>query len=113
MAAERWFARAELAIIGDGAEISMAQIIRFSEIQAARQRGARQARDRESLERAVALLKHSLATAAGLLSEAAGAEQAELLARVERLAAMVRYGLRMLGEVGEDGERGPVPAPPQ
>lgn len=91
----------------------MAQIIRFSEIQAARQRGERQARDRESLERAVALLKESLAVAAGLLKDASGGEQSELLARVERLAAMVRYGLRMLGEVGEDGDGAPVPAPPQ
>jgi uncharacterized membrane protein YccC len=91
----------------------MAQIIRFSEIQAARQRGERQARDRESLARAVALLKESLAAAAGRLNDASGAEQAELLERVERLAAMVRYGLRMLGEIGEDGGRSPAPAPPQ
>ncbi len=91
----------------------MAQIIRFSEIRAARQRGERQARDRESLERAVALLKESLAAAAGLLKDASGGEQSELLERVERLAAMVRYGLRMLGEITEDGDRGPALAPPQ
>lgn len=89
----------------------MAQIIRFSEIQAARQRGDRQARDRESLARAVALLKESLADAAGMLNDASGAEQAELLERVERLATMVRYGLRMLGEIGEDSDRGPALAP--
>ena len=88
----------------------MAQIIRFSEIQAARQRGERQARDRESLERAVVLLKESLAAAAESLRDAEGAEQAELLERVERLAAMVRYGLRMLGEIPEN-ERDPSIAP--
>ena len=87
----------------------MAQIIRFSEIQAARQRGVRQARDRESLERAVALLKESLAAAAESLRDAEGA-QAELLERVERLAAMVRYGLRMIGELPES-ERDPAIAP--
>ncbi len=84
----------------------MAQIIRFSEIQAARDRSARQARDRESLERAVQLLKESLAAAADRLKNASAAEQAELLERVERLAAMVRYGLRMLGEIS-DAERAP------
>jgi hypothetical protein len=88
----------------------MAQIIRFSEIQAARQRGVRQARDRESLERAVVLLKESLAAAAESLRDAEGAEQAELLERVERLAAMVRYGLRMIGEIPEN-ERDPSIAP--
>jgi uncharacterized membrane protein YccC len=90
----------------------MAQIIQFSEIQAARQRGERQARDRESLEHAVALLKQSLATAAELLNGASGAEQSELLERVERLAAMVRYGLRMLGEIAEaPGDRAPAYPP--
>ena len=86
----------------------MAQIIRFSEIQAARERSARQARDRESLEHAVTLLKESLAAAAGRLAEASTAEQAELLERVERLAAMVRYGLRMLGELPEETDRDPT-----
>jgi hypothetical protein len=87
----------------------MAQIIRFSEIQAARQRGERQARDRESLERAVALLKASLAAAAERLQEARALEQAELLERVERLVAMIRYGLKMLGELPES-ERDPSAA---
>jgi uncharacterized membrane protein YccC len=88
----------------------MAQIVRFSEIQAARDRNVRQARDRESLERAVQLLKESLAAAADQLTEASGAEQAEMLERVERLAAMVRYGLRMLGEIS-DAEHAPSIAP--
>jgi len=89
----------------------MAQIIRFSEIQAARDRSVRQARDRESLERAVTLLKESLAAAAEQLRDASAAEQTELLERVENLAAMVRYGLRMLGEISEAGDRAPSIAP--
>lgn len=77
----------------------MGQIIRLSEIQAARERSQRQARDRESLERAVAFLKESLAGAAERLRGAPASEQSELLERIERLTALVRYSLRMLGEI--------------
>jgi transcription elongation GreA/GreB family factor len=73
----------------------MAEIISFAEIQQARRRA--QAPERPSLERAVQILRENLAAAAQMLADAAPAEQAELLARVEHLTALVRYGMRMLG----------------
>lgn len=60
------------------------------------------------LERAVALLRENLASAAEGLRDAPDAQaQTELLGRVERFAAMIRYGLRMLGEAPGDGLDGP------
>ncbi|MGH7905299.1 MAG: hypothetical protein ACREP6_01590 [Candidatus Binataceae bacterium] len=82
----------------------MAQIIRLSEIQAARERSNRHARERENLERAVIILKQSLALAAERLQDARSLEQRELLERIERLTALVRYSLRMLGEIPENPE---------
>jgi hypothetical protein len=76
----------------------MARIIRFDEIQAARERDRRQLRDRASLESAIAVLKENLVAAANLLRIAPASEQAELLTRIERLTAMIRYGLHMLGD---------------
>ncbi len=77
----------------------MAEIIYLREIQAARRRG--RVAQRESLERAVAILKENLAAVAEQLRDAPPAEQSELLDRVEKLAAMIRYGRRMLGEEPE------------
>ncbi len=42
-------------------------------------------------------MRENLAAVAAELTEAPHAEQAELLTRIERLAAMIRYGMRMLG----------------
>jgi len=75
--------------------IVMAEIIDFAEALAERRRS--RPPTHEDLARAVEVLKASLAAAAQSLVEAPPAEQAELLSRIERLAAMVRYGLRMLG----------------
>jgi len=78
----------------------MAQIIRLDEIAAARDRDRRQLRDRASLEGAVTVLKENLAAAATQLCDAAPAEQGELLTRIERLTALIRYGVRMMGDAG-------------
>jgi hypothetical protein len=74
----------------------MAEIIYLREIQAERRRG--RIAQRESLERAVQLLRENLADIAAQLAVAPAAEQSELLDRVEKLAALIRYGRRMLGD---------------
>jgi len=79
----------------------MAEIIDFAEAQEQRRRSRGAAR--ENLERAVDVLKASLAATAAALSHAPPEQQSELLTRVERLAAMIRYGLRMLGETTDPG----------
>ncbi len=76
----------------------MAEIIDFAEIQKARRSRAR-GPERENLERAVQLMRENLAAVAAQLADAPRDERAELLTRVERLAAMIRYGMRMLGEL--------------
>jgi len=64
--------------------------------------------ERAHLERAVALLRENLASAAEALRDAPDVPaQAELLGRIERFATMIRYGLRMLGEAPSDGLDGP------
>jgi hypothetical protein len=78
----------------------MAEIIDFAEIQEARRKARARIPERENLERAVQLMRENLAVAAAELADAPREEQAELLTRVERLAAMIRYGMRMLGDLG-------------
>lgn len=77
----------------------MAEIIYLREIQPARRRG--RIAQRESLKLAVRLLMRNLTAVAEQLEDAPPAEQSELLDRVERLAALIRYGRRMLGEEPE------------
>jgi hypothetical protein len=43
-------------------------------------------------------MRENLAAVAAELADAPRDEQAELLTRVERLVALIRYGMRMLGE---------------
>lgn len=76
----------------------MAEIIDFEEIQRARRNARARIPERESLERALQLMRENLATVAAELADAPREEQPELLTRVERLTAMIRYGMRMLGE---------------
>jgi hypothetical protein len=76
----------------------MAEIIDFVEIQEARRKARVPAPERENLERAVQLMRENLAAVAAELADAPRDEQAELLTRVERLVALIRYGMRMLGE---------------
>lgn len=76
----------------------MAEIIQLREIQAARRESRRGFEERQSLLRAIAILKLSLAQAAEELVDAPAHQQGELLGRIERLAALVRYGMRMSGD---------------
>lgn len=78
----------------------MAEIIDFVEALAERRRS--RPPTHADLERAVEVLKASLAAAAQSLVDAPSGEQLELLTRVERLTAMIRYGLRMLGSPADD-----------
>jgi hypothetical protein len=81
----------------------MAEIIDFAEIQEARRKARAGIPERENLERAVQVMRTNLAAVAAVFADAPREEQAELLTRIERLAAMIRYGMRMLGD--------PVPSP--
>ncbi|HXW85204.1 MAG TPA: hypothetical protein VEJ86_12405 [Candidatus Binataceae bacterium] len=82
----------------------MAEIIDFAEIQQARRRA--RAPEREHLERATEILRHNLAAVALALTTAPLEEHAELITRVERLAAMLRYALGMLARSHSIGGRG-------
>jgi anti-sigma-K factor RskA len=76
----------------------MAEIIDFAEVQEARRKARARVPERENLERAVQLMRENLAAVAVEMAAAPPDQQAELLTRIERLAAMIRYGMRMLGE---------------
>lgn len=83
----------------------MGELIRLEEIDQERRRSRARVAERVHLERAVAILKENLASAADELRDAPAGDQAELLGQVEKLAAMVRYGLRMLGEAADGDVR--------
>ncbi|HUN59022.1 MAG TPA: hypothetical protein VMU41_12985 [Candidatus Binataceae bacterium] len=76
----------------------MAEIIHIREFQEERRRAIQRHANHQSLEQAVRLIRGSLADAALELRDAEPANQPELLDRIERLTAMVRYGLRMIGD---------------
>jgi anti-sigma-K factor RskA len=76
----------------------MAQIIHLDEFQEARREMRKRAAAHAHLARALEILKENLADAAAALRDAPPEQESELLARVEKLTAMVRYGARMLGE---------------
>ena len=76
----------------------MAEIINIREFQAARERARSRGADQGSLERAAAVMRDNLAAAAARMKNAPAEEQPELLDRVERLAAMIRYAMRMMGD---------------
>jgi hypothetical protein len=89
-------------------EAAMGEVIRLEEIDRERRRSRARLAERAHLERAVALFRQNLATAAEALRDAPDAPaQTELLGRIERFAAMIRYGLRMLGEAPGDRPDGP------
>jgi hypothetical protein len=76
----------------------MAEIINLAEIQEARRKARARVPERENLERALELMRENLAAVAAELVNAPALEHAELIRRIERLVAMIRYGMRMLGE---------------
>ena len=75
----------------------MAEIIQLREFQAQRDRAQRRFCEHQNLERAVAIMRENLAAVAQRLKDAPASEQPELLDRVENLAAMIRYSIRLLG----------------
>ncbi|MGH7949338.1 MAG: hypothetical protein ACREQF_08950 [Candidatus Binataceae bacterium] len=79
----------------------MARIIDFAEVRAQRDRARTRAPDHAQLEQAVAVLRQSLANTAARLADAPTDARPELVRRVERLVALVKYGMRMLGESGD------------
>jgi len=87
----------------------MGEVIRLEEIDRERRRNRARVAERAHLERAIALMKENLASSAEALRDASEASaQIELLGRIERFTALIRYGLRMLGESpGADGLDGP------
>ena len=84
----------------------MAEIIQLWKFQAARRRAAHRNREEQSLERAIAIMRENLAVAASDLLDAPAAAQAELLDRIEQLTALIRYGMRMVGDQGGSGNAG-------
>jgi hypothetical protein len=83
----------------------MAEIINLAEIQKARRKARARVPERENLERALELMRENLAAVAADLVHAPQVEHAELITRIERLVAMIRYGMRMLGETPDSGSR--------
>ena len=83
----------------------MAEIINLAEIQEARRKARARGPERENLERALGLMRENLAAVAAELVNAPQIEHAELITRIERLLAMIRYGMRMLGETPDSGSR--------
>jgi hypothetical protein len=76
----------------------LAEIIQIQEFQRARRRATRRLEELKSLDRALAIMRENLAVAASDLREASVAAQPELLDRIEQLTALIRYGIRMVGE---------------
>jgi len=72
------------------------EIIQLRELQAARDRAKRRHADHAHLESAVAIMRDNLAAVAEQIRSATEAEQSELLDRVEKLVALIRYGMNML-----------------
>jgi len=81
----------------------MGEVIYLREFEKARERAARRASTHRDLDTAVAVMRDSLAAVAERLRYAPPHDQPELLDRVEKLAAMIRYGMRMLGATPESG----------
>jgi hypothetical protein len=74
----------------------VAQIIDFAEIRGAREAQRAADGERRSLEDAVETIRLNLAAVVERLGDAAGAERVELLGRMEKLGAMLRYGVLLL-----------------
>ncbi len=82
----------------------MGELIHIREILREREIARSRARDRESLERAVEIFKVNLEATAAQIVHASVTEQPELLERAERLVAMIRYGMKMLGHLSDPDE---------
>jgi len=76
----------------------MGDVIQIQDLQAARERARQRACGHQSIERALGLMRENLAWAAEQLRTVPIDAHPELLDRIEKLAAMIRYGMMMLGE---------------
>lgn len=83
----------------------MAQIIDFAEIRGAREAQRSAGEERRALEEAVETIRLNLAFVVDRLKDADVEERGELLNRMEKLAAMLRYGMLLLGGPQERSER--------
>ncbi|MGO9059257.1 MAG: hypothetical protein ACLQU2_17985 [Candidatus Binataceae bacterium] len=83
----------------------MAQIIDFAEIRGAREAQRSAGEERRSLEEAVETIRVNLAQVVEGLKDATPHERVELLNRMDKLSAMLRYGIRLLDGPREHHER--------
>ncbi len=74
----------------------MAQIIDFAEIRGAREAQRAAGDERRSLEQAVETIRLNLAHVVDRLKDATEIERVELLNRMDKLGAMLRYGIKLL-----------------
>ena len=74
----------------------VAQIIDFAEVRGAREAQRAAADERRSLEDAVETIRVNLAAVVERLKDANAGERAELAGRMEKLGAMLRYGILLL-----------------
>jgi hypothetical protein len=89
-----------VSAIRHNAATTMGELIQIVDFQASRERAQRRARDHQNIERAVALMRDNLIWAAEQLRTAPINECPELLDRIEKLTATIRYGVMMLNERG-------------
>jgi hypothetical protein len=80
----------------------MAEIIELREILADRARAQRRRADHQNLVEAVSLMRENLAVVADLMRSAPEEAQPELLDRVEKLAALIRYGMNIMEDGADD-----------
>ena len=83
----------------------MAEIIDFAEVRGAREAQRAANDERRSLETAVETIRLNLAAVVERLGDATGAERAELASRMEKLGAMLRYGILLLDAPSDQLER--------
>jgi hypothetical protein len=83
----------------------VAQIIYFAELRGAREAQRSAGEERRALEEAVETIRLNLAFVVDRLKDADLEERGELLNRMEKLAAMLRYGMLLLGGPRERSER--------
>ena len=76
----------------------MGELIHIRERAIRRDIARSSARDHESLQRAVDILKQNLHATTVEIVDAPAQAQADLLDRAEKFIALIRYGMRMLGD---------------
>lgn len=76
----------------------MGEVISIREILRETRRRRERLRERESLERAVDVMKANLRVVTRKIAVAPPSDRDELVQRAEHLIEMIRYGLGMLGE---------------